>query len=235
MTSQQRPDPVAATVQTETMQPEIVQPETMQADPALLAARILHRLHGDHRVIFGVCGPPGTGKSTLVAAIAEALAPHPVAVVPMDGFHLANAVIRGTPLQHRKGAIDTFDAAGYAILLRRLRQRDEAIVYAPSYERSLEEPVAAAIAVPHGVHIVITEGNYLLSTDPAWAAARAAMDEVWYLDTPDHLRVQRLTSRHIDFGKSAEHAQAWVSNSDEVNARAIAESRGRADLLLQGS
>jgi pantothenate kinase len=190
-------------------------PPIVSAEPAQLAARILTQLHGDDRFILGLTGPPGTGKSTVVAAIAEALHPRRVAVVPMDGFHLANAVIRGTPLQSRKGAIDTFDAAGYAHLIRRLHQRDEAVVYAPSY--------------------VITEGNYLLSTEPEWAAARAAMDQVWYLDTPDHLRLQRLTDRHIDFGKTAEHAAAWAGGTDETNARAIAQTRDRADLILQGT
>ena len=210
-------------------------PPTVSAEPAELAARILAQLNGDDRFILGLTGPPGTGKSTVVTAIAEALHPHLVAVVPMDGFHLANTVIRGTPLQQRKGAIDTFDAAGYAHLIRRLHQRDEAVVYAPSYVRAMEEPIAASIAVPRDVQIVITEGNYLLSAEPDWAAARAAMDQVWYLDTPDHLRLQRLTNRHIDFGKTAEHAAAWASGTDENNARAIAKTRDRADLILQGT
>ena len=210
-------------------------PPTVSAEPAQLAARILTLLHGDDRFILGLTGPPGTGKSTVVMAIAEALQPHRVAVVPMDGFHLANTVIRGTPLQHRKGAIDTFDAAGYAQLIRRLHQRDESVVYAPSYVRAMEEPIAASIAVPRDVQIVITEGNYLLSTEPEWAAARAAMDQVWYLDTPADLRLQRLTNRHIDSGKTAEHAAAWASGTDENNARAIAQTRDRADLILQGT
>src|SRR4051812_16410232 len=192
-------------------------PPIVSADPVQLAGRVLAQLREDNRFILGLTGPPGTGKSTVVTAIAGALHPLRVVVVPMDGFHLANTIIRGTPLEHRKGAIDTFDAAGYAQLIRRLHQRDEAVVYAPSYVREMEEPIAASIAVPRDVQIVITEGNYLLSPDVEWAAARTAMDQVWYLDTPDHLRLQRLTNRHIDFGKTPEHAAAWASGTDENN------------------
>src|SRR4029079_6137409 len=99
----------------------------------------------------------------------------------------------------------------------------------------MEEPIAASIAVPRDAQIEITEGNYLLSTDFEWAGARRGIDQVWYLDTPDHLRLQRLTNRHIDFGKTPEHATAWASGTDENNARAIAKTRDRADLILQGT
>ncbi|MEO5833857.1 MAG: nucleoside/nucleotide kinase family protein [Nakamurella sp.] len=208
-------------------------PVTVPADPTQLAARILAHLKGEDRFILGVTGPPGTGKSTVVAAIAQALQPHRVVVVPMDGFHLANAVIRGTPLEHRKGAIDTFDAAGYVHLMQRLHRRNEEIVYAPSYVRDVEEPIAAAIAVPREVQIVITEGNYLLAPTAQWPAARAVIDQVWYLDTPDLLRLHRLTSRHVSFGKTEPEAAAWVQSSDEVNARMIAQTRDRADLIIQ--
>ncbi len=210
-------------------------PPTITADPDQLAHRIRTLLGDADRFILGLTGPPGTGKSTLIAAIAAALAPLSVVIVPMDGFHLANVVIRETGRQHRKGAIDTFDAAGYALLLGRLRRHDESVVYAPTYVRALEEPIAAAVAVPRQARIVLTEGNYLLSPEPPWTSARAAMDQVWYLDTPHDLRIRRLVSRHIDHGKSPDTAAAWVSDSDEVNARAIADTRSRADLILAGA
>lgn len=114
------------------------------------------------RRILGIAGPPGAGKSTLAARLAEALGPETAVVVPMDGFHLAQAELARTGLADRKGAPDTFDVAGYVSLLRRLRGADGATVYAPAFDRSLEEPIAGSIPVTPCVPLVITEGNYLL-------------------------------------------------------------------------
>ncbi len=203
------------------------------ADPHALAHRIVGCLRGEDRFILGIVGAPGAGKSRLVARLTQALAPRPVVVVPMDGFHLGNAILAGTDLASRKGAIDTVDAAGFAVLLQRLHRRNEPVVYAPSYVRDIEEPIAASIAVPSHVQIVITEGNYLLAPGPEWTAARAAIDQVWYLDLPDRERRERLLRRHIAFGKAPAAAQDWVNGSDEANARLIAITRRQADLILR--
>jgi len=190
------------------------------------------RLVRGTRTILGIAGAPGSGKSTFAAWLQEQFSPGASVVVPMDGFHLGNAIIEGTPLRQRKGAIDTFDAGGYLSLLRRLSLRDEAVVYAPEFRRTLDEPVAASIAVPAEVQLVITEGNYLLADQEPWKDVRAQLDEVWFLETPPALRLQRLVERHVSFGMEREAAVAWATGPDEANARLIQATRPAADRVL---
>jgi pantothenate kinase len=187
------------------------------------------------RQIIGITGAPGTGKSTFASGLADALGRERSIVVPMDGFHLANKIIDGTTLRDRKGAIDTFDVGGYVSLLQRLRSRDESMVYAPSYRRGLEEPIAASIAVPGDIDFVITEGNYLLSTEPSWHRIRSLVDEIWFVETPHQLRVDRLIARHISFGMGAEAATAWATGPDETNARYVELTKQLADRYIPGA
>ncbi len=185
------------------------------------------------RQILGIAGAPGTGKSTVARTIADALGAGRCVIVPMDGFHLGTAIIDGTPLRARKGAIDTFDVGGYLSLLRRLRARDESVVYAPTYRRGLEEPIAASIAVSRDVDFVITEGNYLLATDPGWRDIRSLVDEIWFVDTPRDLRIARLIERHVTFGMTRDAATAWATGPDEANARSIESTKHLADRQIR--
>ncbi|MFD8984674.1 nucleoside/nucleotide kinase family protein [Streptomyces sp. NPDC059564] len=185
------------------------------------------------RRILGIAGPPGAGKSTLAAHLARVLGPGLAVVVPMDGYHLAQAELVRLGRADRKGAPDTFDAAGYRALLGRLRTDSAEVVYAPAFDRSLEEPVAGSIPVPPGVPLVITEGNYLLHEAEPWASVRALLDETWYLAPDDTVRVRRLVARHVRHGRTGTEAARWVSRSDEANARLIAPGRDRADLVVE--
>ncbi|MEV0416434.1 nucleoside/nucleotide kinase family protein [Streptomyces sp. NPDC050448] len=185
------------------------------------------------RRILGIAGPPGAGKSTLAGRLAGALGPELAVVVPMDGFHLAQAELERLGRAGRKGAPDTFDAAGYAALLSRLRVPAAAAVYAPAFDRSLEEPVAGSIPVDPAVPLVVTEGNYLLYEAGEWGAVRGLLDEVWFLAPDDTVRVRRLVDRHVRHGKEPARAEEWVARSDEANARLIAAGRARADLVVE--
>lgn len=217
-------------------------PGSWSASLADLLDELLARLAGlaettpGPRVLVGIAGAPGSGKSTLATALTTRLAGSldawnaPAAHVPMDGFHLADAALELLGIRDRKGAPQTFDAAGYAALLSRIAAGE--VVWAPSFARDLEQPLAQVIPVPASARIVISEGNYLLLPSPAWALARRYFTEVWYCTVDDAVRQERLVRRHIQFGKSPEAARAWVASVDEPNATLIAASRDTADLMI---
>ncbi|MCX5329348.1 MULTISPECIES: nucleoside/nucleotide kinase family protein [unclassified Streptomyces] len=205
-------------------------------DDLLIRARALAR--GDRRAILGIAGSPGAGKTTLAETLVRELNADGepwVAHVPMDGFHLADVVLDRLGLRDRKGAPDTFDAAGYAALLRRLRAEDEedgAIVYAPGFERVMEQPIAGAVPVPPTARLVVTEGNYLLLDTGAWVRVRQQLDEVWFCELDEQERLRRLVARHERFGKEHDEAVAWVLRTDQRNADLVTATRDRADLVV---
>lgn len=174
--------------------------------------------------LLGITGAPGAGKTTAAAALG-------LAVVPMDGFHYADVELVRRGLRDRKGAPETFDAEGYAALLRRVRA-GEADVVAPMFERDLEQPLAGAIAVP-ATGTVVTEGNYLLLDQPRWHAVRRELDAVWHLHVDDGVRRERLVARHVEFGKTPDEARAWVARVDDANAALVEAAASRADLVVE--
>jgi len=185
------------------------------------------------RRILGIAGAPGGGKSTLAAALVAELGPDTARLVGMDGFHLAQAELERLGRADRKGAPDTFDASGFAALLRRLRAREDAVVYAPEFRREIEEPVACAVPVPREVPLVVTEGNYLLVADGDWAEVRTLLDEAWFVEGDEDRRRDWLIARHIEFGKAPLFAREWVLRSDERNAELVVTTRSRADLVVR--
>ncbi|MDP9418431.1 MAG: nucleoside/nucleotide kinase family protein [Actinomycetota bacterium] len=202
----------------------------LTVDDALARARRLAA--GGARALLGIAGPPGAGKSTLAEHITADLGAR-ARIVGMDGFHLAQTELVRLRREHRKGAIDTFDVAGYVALLRRLRDPAEDVVYAPVFRRDLEEPIGSAVPVGPDVPLVIAEGNYLLVADGPWGAVRALLDEAWYVATPHDARRHRLIERHMAFGRSPDAARAWTLGPDERNAELVERTRGRGDHVVR--
>ncbi|MGW3652860.1 nucleoside/nucleotide kinase family protein [Streptomyces sp. NPDC000878] len=205
-------------------------PSSPTFDELLGRAQALVR--DDRRAVLGIAGSPGAGKTTLAERLVRALngdGPPWVAHVPMDGFHLADVELDRLGLRNRKGAPDTFDSAGYAALLQRLRaEGEDGIVYAPGFERVLEQPIAGAIPVPPTARLIVTEGNYLL----LWPRVRSQLDEVWFCELDEEERLRRLIARHEQFGKPHEKAVAWVLRSDQPNAELVAATLDQADLVV---
>ena len=202
---------------------------TLGIDDAVLRAKALATAPG--RGLLGLTGPPGAGKSTLaeriVAEVARQRARRHGRLPPRP--HGADAT-SGTV--GRKGAPDTFDAAGYVALLARLRAGEPGVVWAPEFRREIEDAIAGAVAVPPDAPLVVTEGNYLLLPEAPWSSVPELLDEVWYVDLPDATRLDRLVRRHERYGRSADQARERSFGSDEGNARLVMATRERADAVI---
>jgi pantothenate kinase len=192
---------------------------------------LLRRPALGRRRLIGISGAPGAGKSTVARFLLDQLG-GAGAHVPMDGFHLADVELKRQGLLDRKGAPETFDPLGYAALLARVREETDQVVYAPGFDRQLEQPLAGAIAILPTASVVVSEGNYLLLDQPPWQAVRPQLDEVWHVLTDEEERRRRLVQRHVRHGKSPEAARAWVERVDEPNARLLEASAQRADRIL---
>src|SRR3954452_3910092 len=202
----------------------------MTPDPGFpdLVPRARELAGTSRRALLGVVGGPGSGKSTLVESLVAALRADPpagagadwVAHVPMDGFHLADVELERLGRRDAKGAPDTFDAGGYVALLARLRAADPAdpVVYAPAFERTLEQPLAGAIPVPAAARLVVTEGNYLPLDTGRRPAVRALVDGGWFAPLREDVPRPRRHARRVTFGKAPDEAVAWVPPGDQPNA-----------------
>jgi pantothenate kinase len=200
----------------------------MTPDSTPTVAHLLAAARSDgRRRLLGIVGGPGAGKSTLAASLAGP----GVAVIGMDGWHLANSVLDRLGRRDRKGAPDTFDAAGYVAFLERARSR-AATVWAPEFRREVEEPIAGALEVPPETLVLVTEGNYLLMTEPPWDRVRGLLDEAWFLAPDEDVRRARLVARHEHHGRSHAEALARADGSDAANARTIAATAHRADVVV---
>lgn len=208
-------------------------PEQLANQQAALA-RIEGFLSGSsERVLIGIIGKPGAGKSTLSKFLMSKLPKEFVTVVPMDGYHLSNKVLKDLKRADRKGAPDTFDVAGFASLIKRIRSEQTQSIYYPIFDRSIEESIAAQGVVTAQTRVIIIEGNYLLHDEGGWEVIKELLNESWMIDVDDDKRIARLISRHIAYGKEPEAAKAWAKGTDEANAQLIERGRARADFVVQ--
>jgi pantothenate kinase len=200
-------------------------------DQALARAKEL--ASGEKRVLIGITGKPGAGKSTLTSYLINNLGPDLTALVPMDGYHLSNKQLQRLNLSDRKGAFNTFDSDGFVSLLRRINQDTDKDIYYPIFHREIEESYAADGVVLKNTRLVITEGNYLLLEKGGWESVKKELSEVWYVKVNDELRLERLTKRHEMFGKDPQAAHEWARGSDEINAELVQTTVASADVIIE--
>ena len=184
------------------------------------------------RTLIGIVGKPGAGKSTVVDAVIKKFPTPEVAIIPMDGYHLSNETLIEMGARDRKGAPDTFDALRFTDLLNQVKSKPKAEIRFPIFHREIEASVENEGVVLPSARVVITEGNYLFSTDHNWSGVFPLLDHTYYINIAEEIRIARLIARHHAYGKSIEDAEIWARGSDEANARFIERTSDRASRAI---
>jgi pantothenate kinase len=198
---------------------------------ATIAAAIFKRAARSSRYVVAIAGPPGSGKSTLAERLHEVLPEQSSVVVSMDGFHYDDAILNSRGLRPRKGAPETFDYAGFAALIKRIRAAEPEIAI-PVFDRSMELSRAGAAIVGSDVKFVLVEGNYLLLDEQPWSALSGSFDYTIFLDVPRSELERRLMERWRAHGKSDDAARAWIASNDMPNVERVLARRRHPDLVL---
>jgi fructokinase len=195
----------------------------------------VHDLIGDRpRVIVAIAGAPASGKSTLASEVVRRLRDQKVSaeVLPMDGFHLDNRLLEERGLLSRKGAPETFDAAGFLHMVKRLRTGEEVVI--PTFDRARDISIAGSAVVTADCRVVVAEGNYLLFNEAPWDALRAYWDLAVRLDVALPELRARLIQRWLTHGLSRATATRRAESNDIVNAQRIVEKVLPADVVISG-
>lgn len=185
---------------------------------------------GARRFIVALAGAPGAGKSTLVASLARDLG-QVAAVVPMDGYHIDNAVLDDRGQRARKGAPWTFDVAGLSRDLERLRA-DDGPVLVPVFDRDLDLSRAAARQIAPEARILLVEGNYLLVQENPWSSLARFWDLDVMLSVPEDELNRRLVARWLAHGHSPDAARARAEGNDLPNARYVITHSRPAQIVI---
>ncbi|WFU47956.1 nucleoside triphosphate hydrolase [Sinorhizobium terangae] len=199
-----------------------------------LTDEILKRAAGAARFVVAIAGPPGAGKSTLSEALAKALvaAGAKTAVLPMDGFHMDNAVLEEKGLLARKGAPETFDFRSFLSTVVAVRANDGEVLV-PIFDRSRELAIASARVVAPETRIILVEGNYLMLDETPWNRLDGAFDFSIFIDPGLEVIERRLLQRWFEHGYDDETAKAKAFGNDIPNARRVLGSYRPADLVIR--
>lgn len=198
-----------------------------------LARTIIDRAGDKKRFLVAIAGPPGAGKSTLADDLAATLRTkgESAEVLPMDGFHMDDDVLRAKNLLPRKGAPETFDVRGFLYIVRAVKTADDEVLV-PVFDRSREIAIAAARIIDSSTRFVLVEGNYLLLNRAPWSALDGQFDFSVLMSPPVAVLEARLMQRWLDLGFEHEAARAKTEDNDLKNGAVVRDHSRPADCVL---
>lgn len=199
-------------------------------------AKVLVSMAGDRRLMVGMAGPPGAGKSTcagMLDGLINAAGTCRSAVFQMDGYHYDDHILNARGLRPRKGAPETFDVPGFRAMLDRLKRNAEPEIAVPVFDRGLELSRAGARMIPREVNVLIVEGNYVLLDREPWSGLAPLFDVTVNIRVAEEVLRQRLYARWEGHGIPAAEIPAKVEANDLPNGLLVLTKSLKSDFVLR--
>ncbi|OAA63211.1 kinase-related protein [Cordyceps fumosorosea ARSEF 2679] len=196
----------------------------------------------DGRLLIGIAGIPGSGKTTFSKMITSRLnaiaakqapgSPAPVAFLPMDGFHYPRSYLSAQSdaalYNARRGASFTFDASKFLAVISKLRNAPMGEeIKVPSFDHAVKDPKEDDIVIAPTQRIIVVEGNYVALNADVWREAAALFDELWFVEVDFNQARERLALRHVKAGivTSLEDGYKRADENDLINGKEIIDNK----------
>jgi uridine kinase len=186
------------------------------------------RPHMASAVFLGVAGGTGSGKSTVVQRIVEALGPHPVTRIQHDSYYHDFGHL---PSEERNGVnFDHPDALDTGLLIQHLDAlRQGQSVEVPDYDFTTHTR-SARTRVAHPTTVIIVDGILVLAD----AELRRRLDIKIYVDTDADIRLVRRIRRDLaDRGRTLNSViRQYVDSVRPMHLEFVEPSKRYADVIV---
>ena len=178
--------------------------------------------------IIGIAGGTGSGKTTVVRKIVEALPPHYVAVVPLDSYY--NDTTGMTDEERRKINFDHPDAFDWKLLIKQINQlRNGEAIEQPTYSYILSNRLEETVHV-EPKPVIIIEGIMTLIN----RKLREMMDLKIFVDTDSDERLIRNIQRDVvERGRTVDMVLSrYLNVLKPMHEQFIEPTKKFADLII---
>jgi pantothenate kinase len=199
----------------------------------------IYRAQKKPRVIIGMAGPTGAGKSVVTVLLKElarqAGLPFAFESITIDAWHYPNEFLlshfsAGEPLKKVKGRFDTYDVRGLVADLEAFAAGKE--VAFPVYSRKLHDPVKNSIHVTTAETLLVVEGLWLLHDAAGWEAVRPLLDFSFFIESDVERTKAPVIRRHMTGGRTLADATRHYEEVDARNSALVLLTKSKADKVI---